>query len=69
VTHFSPRIPGGTDGSQLPVQQSVVHVTFAPGSLVQQAGESTTAFADRVVAALREKAMAQSGDTFQIPFN
>lgn len=48
---------------------TTVTVIFQPGALVQQAGESQVTFAERVVDALRQKAMAQSGDTLQLGFN
>jgi hypothetical protein len=69
VTHFSPRIPGGTDGAQLPVSQTSVRVEA--GAIVVHAapGQSEEEIARSVIAKFREIAMAQSGDTLQIPFN
>jgi hypothetical protein len=71
---FTPPMPPGfsvrgTDGAALPVSQSSVHI--AAGAIVVNAapGQSPESVAAAVIQALRDKAMAQSGDTLQFPFN
>ena len=49
------------DGAALP--SVTFNVRFESGALVQQAGESVEAFADRVVQSLRDRANATVGDT------
>ena len=66
---WHPRIPGGTDGAQLPVSQSSVRVEA--GAIVVHAapGQNAEQIAEAVLSKCREIAMAQSDDTLQFPFN
>jgi hypothetical protein len=66
---FAPPIPG--DRHRITPSTQSTAVTVQPGAIVIQQipGESMTELANRVVEALRAKAMTQSGDTLQAGWN
>jgi hypothetical protein len=63
ATQLAPSDTTGTTGTRVTSGATIITITFAAGSIVQQPGESGEALSERIVRALERRGVLQAGNT------